>query len=35
VDYDYLRVERTLATPVGGRSSERYFINPNIGDANE
>lgn len=34
VDYDYLRVERTLATPVGGRSSERYFINPNIGDEN-
>ena len=35
VDYDYLRVERTLATPVGGRSSEKYFINPNIGDENE
>jgi putative DNA primase/helicase len=35
VDYDYLRVERTIATSVGGRSSERYFINPNIGDANE
>ena len=35
VDYDYLRVERTLTTPVGGRSSERYFINPNIGDENE
>ena len=35
VDYDYLRVERTPTTPVGGRSSERYFINPNIGDENE
>ena len=35
VDYDYLRVERLAPTSVGGRTSERYFINPNIGDENE
>jgi putative DNA primase/helicase len=35
VDYDYLRVERLAPTSVGGRISERYFINPNIGDENE
>ncbi len=35
VEYYYFRVEKTIATSVGGRSSEKYFINPNIGDENE
>lgn len=35
VDYDYLRVERLAPTSVGGRTSEKYFINPNMGDENE
>jgi putative DNA primase/helicase len=35
VEYDYLRMERLAPSSVGGRISERYFINPNIGDENE
>ncbi|QWE17536.1 DUF3987 domain-containing protein [Polynucleobacter sp. AP-Nino-20-G2] len=34
VDYGYLRVERGPPTSVGGRPSDKYFINPNIGDEN-
>lgn len=34
IEYDYLRVEILTPTSAGGRTSDKYFINPNIGDEN-
>lgn len=34
VDYEYLRVDKTQITSLGGRTSEKYYINPNIWNEN-